>query len=69
MADLDEIGLFEVLYTDFTEIFYTEGRQKAQFVPILAHTSRMCLGWTVGESANHSLAMKAWEEAKEQLRQ
>jgi hypothetical protein len=43
-VDLDEIGLFEVLETDFTEILYADGKQKAQFMPILVHTSCMCLG-------------------------
>lgn len=68
VVDLEEIGLFEVLYTDFTEIYYADGTQKAQFMPILDHASRMCLGWAVGERANRSLALKTWKRAGDQLK-
>lgn len=56
-----------MFYTDFTEIPYAGGQFKAQLMPILDHTSRICPGWAVGESANRSLALKAWQQTKDQL--
>jgi putative transposase len=67
VADLDEIGMFEVLYTDFTEILYAGGQWKAHFMPILDHASRTCVGWGLGERANRDLALAAWQTATAQL--
>lgn len=68
VAQMEEIGLFEVIYTDFTEILYADGRRKAFLMPIIGHTSKMAYGWAVGESANTVLAMRAWERAKDTFR-
>jgi transposase InsO family protein len=62
-----ELGPFEMLYTDFTELVYAGGRKKAQLIPILDHVSKMALGWAVGERAVTELALEAWEGAKETL--
>lgn len=67
IADLAEIRLFEVFYTDFTELHYANGQFKAYFMPILDHASRLCLGRAVGEQANRSLALTAWKQAREIL--
>ena len=58
----------EVAYTDFTELLYAGGRRKAYLIPILDHTSKVVLGWAVGERAVTSLALEAWEQAKHGLR-
>jgi len=69
VAQMEEIGLFQVLYTDFTELVYADGRRKAVLIPIIGHTSKMAFGWAVGDSANTLLALQAWERAKRTFRQ
>jgi transposase InsO family protein len=61
---MDEIGLFEVLYTDFTEIRYANGARKAHLIPILAHTNKLVYGWAVGDGPTPEVALQAWEQAK-----
>ncbi len=67
VAKKDEIGLFEVAYTDFTELVYADGRRKAHLIPIIDHASKMVLGWAVGNRAVTELALRAWEYARETL--
>lgn len=69
VAQMEGIGLFQVLYTDFTELLYADGHRKATLMPIIGHTSKMAFGWAVGESGNTVLALQAWERAKETFRQ
>jgi putative transposase len=64
VAQMEEIGLFEVIYTDFTELLYADGDKKAILMPIIGHASKAALGWAVGESDNTTLALQAWERAK-----
>ena len=64
---LKEIDIFEVLYTDFTEIRYQRGCAKAQLMPIIDHTSKLVIGHALGESANTELALKSWSKAKDRL--
>jgi transposase InsO family protein len=68
VAQMDEIGLFEVIYTDFTEVLYADGRRKAFLIPIIGHRSKMAYGWAVGERADTTLALRAWERAKDTFR-
>jgi len=65
VAQMEEIGLFQVVYTDFTELVYADGHRKAILMPIIGHTSKMAFGWAVGESSNTVLALRAWEHARE----
>jgi putative transposase len=67
IADIETPELFQVFYTDFTELIYADGKAKAYFMPILEHASRLCLGWALGESANRELALAAWNQAKTTL--
>ena len=69
VAQMEQIGLFQVLYTDFTELVYADGHRKAVLIPIIGHTSKMAFGWVVGNSANTPLALQAWERAKHTFRQ
>jgi len=64
VAQMEEIGLFQVVYTDFTELVYANGQRKAIFMPIIGHTSKMAFGWAVGESDDTPLALRAWKRAK-----
>jgi putative transposase len=64
VAQLEQIGLFEVAYTDFTELLFADGRRKAYLIPLLGHACKMSYGWAVGERPNTDLALRAWERAK-----
>ena len=64
VAQMTRVGLFEVAYTDFTELRLADGRRKAYLMPIIGHTCKMAYGWAVGEQANTALALEAWKMAK-----
>jgi transposase InsO family protein len=64
VAQLSEIRLFQVMYTDFTELPFANGKRKAYLMPIIGHVSKMAYGWAIGESPNTALALLAWEHAK-----
>lgn len=57
---LENVKVFEVLYTDFTELVYCSGRLKVQFIPLLDDVSKAVLGWALGVSADTELALRAW---------
>jgi hypothetical protein len=59
---MTQIGLFEVSYTDFTEIRYANGYRKAHLMPIIGHACKMVY---LGDSADSELAMEAWNMAKQ----
>jgi transposase InsO family protein len=67
VANLEEIRIFQVAYTDFTELVYADGRRKAQLMPMIGHVCKMVYGWAVGERATTELALAAWEKAKDTL--
>jgi putative transposase len=67
MVGLETIGIFEVLFTDFTELLYARGRKKAHLMPILDHTSKLVVGWALGPSANTALALEAYRHARATL--
>jgi transposase InsO family protein len=69
VAQMAEIGLFQVVYTDFTEILYAGGQRKAVLMPIIGHVSKAAFGWAVGQSRGTALALQTWEHAKETFRQ
>jgi transposase InsO family protein len=64
VAQMDQIGLFEVAYTDFTELVYADGTRKAYLMPIIGHVCKLAYGWAVGLRADTPLALAAWEMAK-----
>ncbi len=68
VAQMSRIGLFEVAYTDFTEIVFADGSHKAYLMPIIGHASKITYGWAVGKRANTTLALQAWEMAKATFR-
>jgi len=67
VAQMGEVDLFEVLYTDFTELSYANGHRKAVLMPIIGHTTKLACGWAVGEIGNTTVALRAWRRAKETL--
>ncbi len=69
VAQMDEMDLFQVVYTDFTEILYADGDRKAILMPIIGHVSKMAFGWAVGQSRGAALALQAWEHAKRTFQQ
>jgi len=68
VAQLAEIDDFEVLYTDFTQIWYRRGLTKALWIPIIDHKSKLILGHALGESPNTELALKAWRMVRSSFR-
>jgi len=68
VAQLSEISLFQVMYTDFTELPFANGKRKAHLMPIIGHVSKMVYGWAVGGSADTALALRAWEQTKATFR-
>ena len=68
VAGLETIDIFQVFYTDFTELLFDRGRQKARLMPILGHTSKIVAGWAVNRSADTVLALKAYFRARRTLR-
>ena len=69
LAQIEDVEPLDVLHTDFTELRFAGGTQKAYLMPIIGHVSKLAFGWAVGESANRILALKAWCHARETLRQ
>ena len=71
-GDLDLVtgrdwGPMEVLSTDFTELQYDDGRRKAWLMAMVDISSRWVAGWAIGASANRSLALECWEQARDRL--
>jgi putative transposase len=64
VAQMEEIEPFQVMYTDFTELRFADGGQKAYLIPILGHASKMVYGWALGERTNTTLALTAWQQAR-----
>lgn len=69
VAQLTDIGLFQVLYTDFTELRYANGQSKAWLMPLQGHAGKLVYGWAVGRRANTKLALQAWQRTKTTLQQ
>jgi len=69
VTQMEEIGLFEVAYTDFTELRYADGTRKAYLMPIIGHVCKMAYGWAVGQRANAELALEAWAAARATFQQ
>jgi len=69
LAQMENIEPLDVLHTDFTELRFAGGTQKAYLMPIIGHVSKLVFGWAVGESANRALALRAWRQATEIMQQ
>lgn len=69
VKDLEDPEPFQVWYTDFTEIWYADGRKKAYLMPILDHKTKWIAGWAVGKRKNTALALEALDIARENLKE
>jgi len=69
VKDIKDPQPFEVFYTDFTEIPYANGRNKAYLMPILDHKTKWVAGWAGGEHKNTSLALDALNMTHDNLEQ
>jgi putative transposase len=67
VASLERISPFDVLYTDFTELIYADGRAKAHLMVLLDHAGKLVAGHAVDERAVTELALEAWARAKQTL--
>lgn len=65
VAQLPEIKIFAVIYTDFTEITY--GRRRAFLIVFLDHVSKLVLGAALGQEKSTRLALEAWARARRKL--
>lgn len=62
-----ELGPLQVLYTDFTELWYDRGKKKAYLIPLLDHATKLVLGWAVGARKDTDLALEALGSAQRSL--
>ena len=69
LAQIEDIEPLDVLHTDFTELRFASGTQKAYLMPIIGHVSKLIFGWAVSRSANRTLALQAWRMARKTMRQ
>lgn len=67
VARIENPELYQVCYTDFSEILYAGGTKKAQFMPVLEHVSKHVPGWVVSKHDNTQAALIAWFESKRSL--
>jgi len=49
----------QVLYTDFTAIWYADGGKKAYLMPLVDDVTKWIVGWSVGFRPNTELALEA----------
>ena len=68
LPQLKKIRPLHLLFTDFTELLFDRGRQKAYLMPIIDHMSKLAVGWAVGPADNSHLALRAWDRARARLR-
>jgi len=63
VEDLSEkdIDIFDVLYTDFTELRYENSNKKAWLILVIGHRSKLIFGWAVGNGPTTEVALRAWK--------
>lgn len=61
------IELFEVMYTDFTDLECADGKKTFKLMPIIDHTSKLIIGWALGRRRNKGLACRVWDDTKQTL--
>jgi len=59
VSGIEQPAPLQVVYTDFTEILYADGRKKAYLMPLLDHATKWAVGWALGYRANTALALEA----------
>lgn len=64
VGDGRQFDVLSAFSTDFTELNYANGTEKAYLMAFIDIRSKWCPGWAIGPSANKELALRAWENAK-----
>jgi len=59
VAGIEEPEPLQVLYTDFTEIWYADGGKKAYLMPLVDDVTKWVIGWGLGFRANTELALES----------
>lgn len=67
VAGLGKPEPLQVLYTDFTAIWYADGAKKAYLMPLLDDVTKWVVGWAVGYRPNTELALEALSMAQATL--
>lgn len=67
VVGMDVVEPLQVLYTDFTEIWYAQGGKKAYLMPLLDHATKWVVGWALGHRPNTELALEALSMARAAL--
>jgi len=67
VAGMEEPKPLQVLYTDFTEIWYARGTKKAYLMPLLDHVTKWVIGWSVHHRPNTDLALDVLSMAETTL--
>jgi putative transposase len=60
-------GPLQVFYTDFTAIWYADGRKKAYLMPLVDDATKWVIGWAVGYRPNTELALECLSMAQATL--
>jgi putative transposase len=66
VRDLQVIEIFEVFYTDFTEIVFSRG--KAFLIVIIDHASKLVTGWSLSSVKTTGSALQAWDRTTRTLK-
>jgi transposase InsO family protein len=60
--------LGRVVYTDFTEIVYQQGKRKIYLIPHLERVTKVIVGYAIGDGPTTALALLSFERAVKRLR-
>ncbi len=61
------LGILEAFSTDFSELFYDQGRKKAWMMVLLDIHSRWAGGFSVGASRSRTMALEALDDLRDSL--
>lgn len=59
---------FQILVTDFTWVYYRQGKERLALISYEDYASKIVLGYALGISQNTQLALEAWAKTKRNLR-
>jgi putative transposase len=59
VARMGKLAPLQVLYTDFTAIWYADGGKKAYLMPLVDDVTKWIVGWSLGFRPNTELALEA----------
>jgi len=62
VSKLKQIGIFQGVYTDFTEIVYQNGKLKVYLMTIVDAVCKLVLGWALGKNKDAQLALVAFSK-------